>query len=199
MHHFCTGISIPLEFCFEQYVPYHFYCHLHLTSLHKPALDEDNIIVSIPDILRVILNWKGSDVSTVEWCISLVHFYGIRVFCHHCLHVLHCPVNAILHYDAGDKVPLPVEPEVWRERGEGLFSIVTTVWFNFLFLCLPFSFSFTLLWVTWLYLVMGHMFSHMMGHLTCHMTRAHDQSHDHGLFLLRTWVTMTLYLCFIYS
>ena len=51
--------------------------------------------------------------------------------------------------------------------------------------CLPFSFSFTLLWVTWLYLVMGHMFSHMMGYLTCHMMRAHDQSHDHGLFLLR--------------
>ena len=28
---------------------------------------------------------------------------------------------------------------------------------------------------------------------------SHDQSHDHRLFLLRTWVTMTLYLCFIYS
>ena len=66
----------------------------------------------------------------------------------------------------------------------------------FSLLCLPFSFLFTLLWVTWLYLVMGHMFSHMMGHLTCHMTRAHDQSHDHGLFLLRTWVTMTLYFVF---
>ena len=41
----------------------------------------------------------------------------------------------------------------------------------FSLLCLPFSFSFTLLWVTWLYLVMSHMFSHMVGHLTCHMTK----------------------------
>ena len=64
---------------------------------------------------------------------------------------------------------------------------VTTVRFYFLFLCLPFSFLFTSLWVTWRYLVMGHMFSHMIGHLTCHMMRAHDQSHDHGLFLLHTW------------
>ena len=66
--------------------------------------------------------------------------------------------------------------------------IAMTVPFYFLWLCLPFSFLFTLLWVMWLYLVMGHMFSHMMGHLTCHMMRAHDQSHDHELFLLRTWV-----------
>ena len=65
--------------------------------------------------------------------------------------------------------------------------------YDFIFsLCLPFSLSFTSLWVTWLYLVMGHMFSHMMRHITM----AHDQSHDHGLFSLHTWVTMTL--CFMF-
>ena len=63
-------------------------------------------------------------------------------------------------------------------------------------LCLPFSFSFTSLWVTWLYLVMGHMSSHMMGHMTCRMMRAHYQSPDHGLFLLCIWVTITLYVVF---
>ena len=65
--------------------------------------------------------------------------------------------------------------------------------YNFIFsLMLTFSsFLFASLWIMWLYLVKGHMSSHM--------TRVHDLSCDHGLFLLCTWVTLTLYLCFIYS
>ena len=47
----------------------------------------------------------------------------------------------------------------------------------FSLLCLPFSFSFTLLWVTWLYF-MGHMSSHMMG--------SPDLSHDEGTWSV-TW------------
>ena len=80
-------------------------------------------------------------------------------------------------------------------RGKGLdWCHNSTILFSLL--CLPFSFLFTSLWVTWLYLVIGHISSHMMGHLTYHMMRAHDQSPDHGLILLCTWVTMTLYFVF---
>ena len=80
---------------------------------------------------------------------------------------LTCPIpmprtyTTALHQGLGSEL-LNIEVQACSD----CLHTVTIVWFYFLLLCLPFSFSFNSLWVAWLYLVMDHMSSHMISHLT---------------------------------